>query len=98
MLCDNTDEKHTHITNVCTSCLNVIETCNESIIGDVLFLIANISVLSSLNPEEALRKANKRFLKKLGYVEKNSDGLDIKKISPKMLNFLWEKAANAVKK
>ena len=30
MLCDNTDEKHTHITNVCTSCMSVIETCNES--------------------------------------------------------------------
>lgn len=30
MLCDNTDEKHTHITNICTSCLTVIETCNES--------------------------------------------------------------------
>lgn len=30
MLCDNTDEKHTHITNICTSCLSVIETCNES--------------------------------------------------------------------
>ena len=30
MLCDNTDEKHTHITNICTRCLTVIETCNES--------------------------------------------------------------------
>ena len=24
MVCDNTDEKHTHITNICTSCLRVI--------------------------------------------------------------------------
>ena len=30
ILCDNTDEKHTHITNICTSCLSVIETCNEN--------------------------------------------------------------------
>ena len=30
MVCDNTDEKHTHITNICTSCLSVIETCNKS--------------------------------------------------------------------
>ena len=30
ILCDNTDEKHTHITNICTSCLTVIETCNKA--------------------------------------------------------------------
>ena len=30
ILCVNTDEKHTHITNVCTTCLSVIETCNEN--------------------------------------------------------------------
>ena len=30
ILCDNTDEKHTHITNICTSCLSVIETCNKA--------------------------------------------------------------------
>ena len=32
----------------------------EKIIGDLLFLISSVSVLSSLNPEEALRKSNKR--------------------------------------
>ena len=36
MLCDNTDEKHTHITNICTSCLSVIETCNESMGLDLI--------------------------------------------------------------
>jgi Fur family transcriptional regulator, zinc uptake regulator len=30
ILCDNTEEKHTHITNICTSCLTVIETCNKA--------------------------------------------------------------------
>ena len=30
ILCKNTDEKHTHITNICTRCSNVIETCNKN--------------------------------------------------------------------
>jgi Fur family zinc uptake transcriptional regulator len=30
ILCKNTDETHTHITNICTTCSNVIETCNKS--------------------------------------------------------------------
>ena len=30
ILCKNTDEKHTHITNICTNCSNVIETCNKN--------------------------------------------------------------------
>ena len=30
ILCENTAEKHTHITNICTNCSNVIETCNKN--------------------------------------------------------------------
>ena len=30
IVCHDTDEKHTHITNICTSCLSVIESCNKS--------------------------------------------------------------------
>ena len=30
VLCSNPEEIHTHITNVCTKCSNVIETCNKS--------------------------------------------------------------------
>ena len=47
MLCDNTDEKHTHITNVCTSCLNVIETCNESMGLDLIESSKKLGVVLS---------------------------------------------------
>jgi len=30
ILCSNPEEIHTHITNICTKCSDVIETCNES--------------------------------------------------------------------
>ena len=29
-LCSNPDEAHTHITNICTKCSAVVETCNEN--------------------------------------------------------------------
>lgn len=64
----------------------------EKIIGDLLFLISSFSVLSSLNPEEALRKSNKRFLKKLSYIEENINEKDLKSISIEKLKFLWKKA------
>ena len=47
MLCDNTDERHTHITNVCTSCMSVIETCNESMGLDLMESSKKLGVLLS---------------------------------------------------
>ena len=69
----------------------------EKIIGDLLFLISSVSVLSSLNPEEALRKSNKRFLKKLSYLEENIKGEDLTNISIQKLRLLWRKATNFFK-
>ena len=47
MLCENTDERHTHITNVCTSCLNVIQTCNESMGLDLIESSKKLGVVLS---------------------------------------------------
>jgi Fur family zinc uptake transcriptional regulator len=47
MLCDNTDEKHTHITNICTSCMSVIETCNESMGLDLIKSSKKLGVVIS---------------------------------------------------
>ena len=47
MLCDNTDEKHTHITNICTSCMSVIETCNESMGLDLIKSSKKLGVVLS---------------------------------------------------
>tara|TARA_B100000029_G_scaffold316814_1_gene309216 strand:- start:23 stop:460 length:438 start_codon:yes stop_codon:yes gene_type:complete len=30
VICANPDEAHTHITNICTKCSSVVETCNEN--------------------------------------------------------------------
>ena len=47
MLCDNTDEKHTHITNICTSCLSVIESCNKSMGLDLIKSSKKLGVVLS---------------------------------------------------
>ena len=49
ILCHNTDEKHTHITNICTSCLSVIETCNKNMGLNLEKSSKNLGVILSPN-------------------------------------------------
>ncbi|MCH7772522.1 MAG: nucleoside triphosphate pyrophosphohydrolase, partial [Bacteroidetes bacterium] len=42
----------------------------ESEIGDVFFALVNYARFLGVNPENALRKTNKKFIKRFGYVEK----------------------------
>ena len=49
ILCDNTDEKHTHITNICTICLSDIETCNENMGLNLEKSSKNLGVILSPN-------------------------------------------------
>ncbi len=72
-------------------------TVKENIIGDLLFITTYIGMLCSLNPEEALRKSNKKFLKKISFIEKRVNGFDLKSVSITKLRLLWEKAENIIK-
>ena len=73
------------------------DTDKENIIGDLLFITTYIGMLCSLNPEEALRKSNKKFLKKISFIEKRVNGLDLTSVSITKLRLLWEKAENIIK-
>lgn len=63
-------------------------------IGDILFAIANVSRLLDINPELALRDANKKFVKRFRFIEEKIKlkGKDINKISLKEMENLWKEA------
>jgi len=41
----------------------------EEELGDVLFVVANIARRWGVNPEEALRKSNRKFERRFSYIE-----------------------------
>ncbi len=41
----------------------------ESELGDILFVVANIARRWKINPEEALRKSNQKFMKRVRFIE-----------------------------
>jgi ATP diphosphatase len=48
----------------------------EEEIGDLLFVVANLARHLSVNPEEDLRKANFKFIRRFNYIENNMKLLD----------------------
>lgn len=55
----------------------------EGEIGDILFVIANIARRWQINPEEALRKSNRKFQRRVRYIEQAlvKQGRDIRDVS-----------------
>ncbi len=70
----------------------------EGEIGDVLFALVNYSRFLGVNPENALRKTNKKFINRFGYVEKKITGSG-RKLSESNLEEMdkyWEESKNIV--
>ncbi len=70
----------------------------ESEIGDVFFALVNYARFLGVNPENALRKTNKKFIKRFGYVEKKITGSG-RKLSESNLEEMdkyWEESKNIV--
>lgn len=68
----------------------------EQEFGDLLFSIINAARLYDINPENALEKTNKKFIKRFNYLEKQtiSRGKDLKDMSLDEMNKIWEEAKN----
>jgi MazG family protein len=66
----------------------------ESELGDVLFSIINASRLFGIDPEAALEKTNRKFIKRFNYLEKEtlSKGLSLHDMSLDEMNVIWEEA------
>jgi XTP/dITP diphosphohydrolase len=66
----------------------------ESELGDVLFSIINASRLYDIDPEAALEKTNRKFIKRFNYLEKKTltKGISLKDMSLDEMNIIWEQA------
>ncbi|HUV01132.1 MAG TPA: nucleoside triphosphate pyrophosphohydrolase [Bacteroidales bacterium] len=66
----------------------------ESELGDVLFSLINASRLYGIDPEAALEKTNRKFIKRFNYLEKETilKGISLHDMSLDEMNVIWEEA------
>jgi MazG family protein len=66
----------------------------ESELGDVLFSIINASRLYDIDPEAALEKTNRKFIKRFNFLEKQTltKGISLHDMSLDEMNVIWEEA------
>lgn len=66
----------------------------ESELGDVLFSIINASRLYGIDPEAALEKTNRKFIRRFNYLEKETiaKGNSLHDMSLDEMNVIWEEA------
>jgi XTP/dITP diphosphohydrolase len=62
--------------------------------GDLLFSLINYARFNDINPEEALEKTNKKFIKRFQYLETQSkaDGKQLTEMTLEEMDAYWEKA------
>ena len=66
----------------------------ESELGDVFFSLINASRLYEIDPEAALEKTNRKFIKRFNYLEKQTlaKGISLHDMSLDEMNIIWEEA------
>ena len=66
----------------------------EDEFGDVLFALVNYSRFINVNPEDALEKTNKRFIKRFQFLEKQitNDGKKLSDLTFEEMNSYWDLA------
>jgi MazG family protein len=70
----------------------------EDEVGDVFFALVNYARFLDINPENALRRTNSKFIRRFGYVEEKIKSLG-KKLSDsnlKEMDFYWEESKKVV--
>ena len=66
----------------------------EEEFGDVLFSLVNYARFLSINPENALEKTNKKFIKRFQFLEKRAEesGRSLKELSIAEMESYWQEA------
>lgn len=66
----------------------------EAELGDVFFSLINASRLYGIDPEAALEKTNRKFIKRFNYLEKEtlSKGISLHDMTLDEMNVIWEEA------
>ncbi len=68
----------------------------EGEIGDLFFVLVNLARLLKVDPEQALRKTNRKFRHRFGYVERElaGQGKTLRDSSVAEMEELWQEAKN----
>jgi len=66
----------------------------EDEFGDLLFSIINAARLYNIDPETALERTNKKFIRRFGYLEEETikKGRSLHDMSLDEMNVIWEEA------
>jgi len=66
----------------------------EAEFGDLFFSLINAARLYDIDPETALERTNKKFIKRFNYLEEQTlkKGISLKKMTLDEMNVVWEKA------
>ena len=66
----------------------------EKELGDLLFSVVNAARLYGIDPESALEKTNRKFIKRFNYLEENTirKGRPLKDMNLDEMNEIWEEA------
>ena len=69
----------------------------ESELGDVMFSLINAARLYGIDPEAALEKTNRKFIKRFSFLEKETikKGISLHDMSLEEMNLIWEKAKDS---
>jgi tetrapyrrole methylase family protein/MazG family protein len=89
---DDIIDKLTEEINELRNASDINEQENE--FGDILFTLSNIARRMDIELETALRRANKRFVKRFNCIECvcQGKGLDLNKLTLKEIDALWQEA------
>lgn len=70
----------------------------EEELGDLLFSIVNYSRFIGINPENALRVTNEKFIKRFSYIEKklSESGIKITDSNLEQMDKLWEESKKVI--
>lgn len=66
----------------------------EAEFGDLLFSIVNAARLFGVNPDLALERTNQKFIRRFGYLERQTlkKGIDLKSLTLNEMEELWQQA------
>lgn len=66
----------------------------EKEFGDLLFSVVNAARLYDIDPESALEKTNKKFIKRFNYLEEKTikQGISLKEMTLDQMNEIWEES------
>ena len=68
--------------------------CAQEEFGDLIFALINYARFKNINPEEALERTNKKFIKRFQYLEKSvkEKGLQLSEMTLAEMDVYWNEA------